>query len=129
MTTYVAFLRGVNLGPHRTVSMPRLVELGRELGYDDVWTWVRSGNLVLTTSRPASTVEREVADALEREHGTRIDVTVRSVAELEALLAHQPFPDASPSRVTVAFLTAAAPDGLEQRLAVAATGAEPCESV
>ena len=125
MTTYVAFLRGINLGPHRTVAMSRLVELGRELGYDDVWTWVRSGNLVLTTSRSAGTVEREVADALEREHGTRIDVTARSLAELEALLEHQPFPDASPSRATVAFLAGPPPDGLEERLAAVATGAEP----
>ena len=62
MTTYVAFLRGVNLGPHRTVSMPRLAELGRGLGYDDVWTCVNSGNLVLSTAERRRTVEREVAE-------------------------------------------------------------------
>ena len=125
MTTYVAFLRGVNLGPHQKVAMPRLAELGRELGYEDVWTWVNSGNLVLTTSRPAGDVEREVASALERELATRIDVAVRSAEELVALLGTNPFPDGSPSRVTVAFLTGPAPDGVAGRLAEVATGAEP----
>ncbi|MGI3779895.1 MAG: DUF1697 domain-containing protein [Janthinobacterium lividum] len=125
MTTYVAFLRGVNLGPHRNVAMPRLAELGRELGYEDVWTWVNSGNLVLTTTKSVAEVEREVADALEREHGTRIDVTVRSGDELAALLEQNPFADGSPSRVTVAFLTGPAPEGVTGRLAEVATANEP----
>lgn len=125
MTTYVAFLRGVNLGPHRTVTMPRLAELGRALGYDDVWTWVNSGNLVLTTGGDAAEVEREVAGALEAEYGTQIDVTVRSADELEALLDRNPFPDGSPSQVTVAFLTGPAPEGLDDRIAAVATDAEP----
>jgi uncharacterized protein (DUF1697 family) len=127
VTTYVAFLRGVNLGPQRKVSMARLVELGRELGYDDVWTWVNSGNLVLTTAQDAAEVERDVAGALEREYGTTIDVTVRSAAELGALVDRNPFPDGSSSQVTVAFLTRPAPAGVAQRIAEVATDAEPYE--
>jgi uncharacterized protein (DUF1697 family) len=124
MPTYVAFLRGVNLGSHRSVSMPRLAELARELGYDDVWTWVNSGNLVLTTKKPPTEVEREVADALEREHGTRIDVMVRTAEQLRTVLASNPFPDGSASQVTVAFLAGPPAEGAEQRLAEAATPRE-----
>lgn len=127
MPTYVAFLRGVNLGPQRKVSMPRLAELGRELGYADVWTWVNSGNLVLTTPKEATEVEREVEHALQREYGTQTDVAVRSAVELAALLARNPFPDGSPSRVTIVFLMGSAPEGLAQRLAGVATGSEPYE--
>jgi uncharacterized protein (DUF1697 family) len=127
MTIYVAFLRGVNLGSQRTVAMPRLAELGRELGYEDVWTWVRSGNLVLSTTKAAAAVEREVAGALEREYATSVDVTVRTANELAALLERNPFPDGSPSQVNVAFLTGPAPAGAEQRLAEVATAAEPFE--
>src|SRR4051794_13932812 len=125
MTTYVAFLRGVNLGPHRTVSMPRLAELARGLGYSDVWTYVNSGNLVLTTDEPPADVERKVSEALREEYGTSVDVTVRSAAELRAVLDGNPFPDESPSLVTVAFLTGPAPAGAEERIAAVATPAEP----
>lgn len=125
MTTYVAFLRGVNLGARRKVSMARLGELGRELGYGDVWTWVNSGNLVLTTDQAADEVERGVAGALEREYGTQVDVTVRSAGELADLLGRNPFPEGSPSQVTVAFLTGPAPEGLADRIAAVATPAEP----
>ncbi|SEQ34777.1 DUF1697 domain-containing protein [Microlunatus flavus] len=127
MTTYVAFLRGVNLGPHRAVSMPRLVELAEGLGHEDVWTYLRTGNLVLTSTQAAGTVERGLARALEEEYGTTTDVTVRTADQLRALVADNPFPDGSASQVTVTFLTADPPPGLEDRLAAMATPAEPYE--
>lgn len=127
MTTYVAFLRGVNLGSSRAVSMPRLVELGEALGYDDVWTYLRTGNLVLTTGRAARTVEDELARALADEYGATVDVTVRTAAQLRAVLEANPFPGESASRVTVTFLVGDPPAGLEERLAEAATGHEPYE--
>lgn len=127
MTTYVAFLRGVNVGSSRSVSMPRLVELGEALGYEDVWTYLRTGNLGLTTNKAATTVEREVAGALAEEYRTTIDITVRTHAQLRAVLEANPFPDGSPSRVTVAFLAGYPPAGVEGRLAEVATDAEPYE--
>lgn len=105
--------------------MPRLVELGRALGYGDVWTYVNSGNVVLTTDRAPQEVEREVARALEEEYGASVDVMVRSAAELRTVLGANPFPDGPPSQVTVAFLTDAPPTGVQERLARVATRAEP----
>lgn len=125
MTTYVAFLRGVNLGRGRKVSMGRLADVARDLGYDDVWTWVNSGNLVLRAADPAGDVEVALSGALEHELGLRVDVTVRSAEELAALLEHRPFRDAPPAQVTVTFLLAPAPDGVVDRLAAVATAAEP----
>jgi uncharacterized protein (DUF1697 family) len=123
--TYVAFLHGVNLGPHRRVPMSRLAALGRELGYDDVWTWASSGNLVLSTAGSAADVERELGGALALELGAPVEVTVRTAAELAALLEQNPFPEGSPSRVTIAFLRGPAPDGAAGRIAEVATPAEP----
>lgn len=125
MTTYVAFLRGVNLGPDRKVAMGRLAGLARALGYDDVWTWLNSGNLVLTTSDPATDVEGALTVALERELGFRVDVTVRSAGELVTLLGQHPFPDVPPEQVTVTFCLAPPPAGAADRLAGVATATEP----
>ncbi|GAA3554238.1 hypothetical protein GCM10022197_06710 [Microlunatus spumicola] len=124
MTTYVAFLHGVNLGRSRRVAMPRLAALARELGHDDVWTWASSGNLVLSTGRPAEVVGRELADALLAEHGTTVGVTVRSVARLAGLLTADPLPE-GPGQVTISFLAGPAPEGAEARIGAVATAAEP----
>ncbi len=124
MTTYVAFLRGVNLGAQRAVSMPRLVKIAEGLGYEDVWTYLRTGNLALRTEEAAATVERRLERALEEEHGASIGVTVRTAAALRATLDANPFPEGSPSRVSVTFLAGPAPAGLEERIGDVATPAE-----
>lgn len=49
MTTYVAFLRAVNVGKRR-VAMAQLRDEVTALDLDDVVTYVNSGNVAFTTS-------------------------------------------------------------------------------
>lgn len=125
MARYVAFLRGINLGPSRKVSMPRLRELAVGLGYTDVITYINSGNLVLTAADSASTIERRLAEAITDELGLEVDVAVRTPARLAEIVAENPFPDGDPSQVTVAFLTKAAGPDAKRRVADVATEYEP----
>ena len=53
VTTYVALLRGINLAGRRKVAMPDLREALAEAGFEDVATYIQSGNIVLiAASRP-----------------------------------------------------------------------------
>ena len=45
MQRYIAFLRGINLGKRR-LPMSQLRDLFEELGFDDVDTFIASGNIV-----------------------------------------------------------------------------------
>lgn len=63
MATYVAFLRGVNLGPNNKISMPALRGMAEDLGYTNVATYINSGNLIVTTPKKAATVEHEISKA------------------------------------------------------------------
>jgi uncharacterized protein (DUF1697 family) len=125
VATYVAFLRGINLGSTNKVSMPRLRELTEGLGYTDVRTYINSGNLILTTTDPAATIEQRLAGAIQQELGLKVDVAVRTPARLATIVAENPFADGDPSYVTVAFLTKAAPAEAKRRVAEVATEAEP----
>jgi uncharacterized protein (DUF1697 family) len=121
VTTYVAFLRGINLGPTNKIAMPALRSMAEELGYSEVASYINSGNLILKTSKKAASVERELAKAIKDTFGLSIDVTVRTQGELEKVLADNPYPDGNPSQVTVAFLTKApGPDAKKQVADVAA---------
>ena len=51
MAVHVALLRGINLGAKRRVPMADLRALLTEAGYDDVRTYVQSGNIVLGATR------------------------------------------------------------------------------
>ncbi len=125
MTAYAAFLRGVNLGPSNKVAMPRLRELAEQIGWQDVRTYINSGNVVFTAAGKPATLVRELERALEDEFGRRIDVAVRSRAALAETLRHNPFPDRDGRYVTVSFLMRAVPAGVEGRLAEWATDREP----
>ena len=107
MGTYVAFLRGINLGPTNKISMPALRELAADLGYTDVRTYINSGNLIFSSTKSAATLEREISAAIKSTIGHRIDVAVRTPAQLKKVLTNNPYPDGNPSQVTVAFLTKA----------------------
>jgi uncharacterized protein (DUF1697 family) len=122
---YVAFLRGINLGPTNKISMPELRAMAEDLGYTDVATYINSGNLIFTSSKKAAALEREISVGIAKRFGTKTDVAVRTPAQLRKILDANPYPDGSPSQVTVAFLTKPAPAGAKEKVAAIATEAEP----
>ncbi len=125
MTTYAAFLRGINVGGHKKVPMGELRAAAEGLGYGGVATYINSGNLVFTATEKAAALEQQLSAAIETTFGFRVDVCVRSLAQLEKILAANPYPDEDASKVTVAFLASRPAAGLEDRLASLATEDEP----
>ncbi len=103
MPTVVALLRGVNVGG-RKLPMAGLRELAESLGYDDVRTYIQSGNLLFrATKRPRSA---ELEAAIEERLGLAVDVILRSPADLARVLERNPFPRAEPSKLHVGFMAA-----------------------
>ena len=51
MTIYVAFLRAVNVGATGKLPMSNLRRMCVELGFDDVQTYIASGNVVFTSDK------------------------------------------------------------------------------
>ena len=66
MTRYLVLLRGINVGGKNKVPMAALREVLEGLGYSDVATYIASGNVILTSDRAASTIKRQVEEALPR---------------------------------------------------------------
>jgi uncharacterized protein (DUF1697 family) len=116
MGTYAVLLRGVNVGGHRKVPMARLREALEAAGFDRVRTYIQSGNIVLDSSRnsgrDAGAVGEAVAAVILAEFGHTVAVMVRSAAEMDRIAASDPFAGRGldESKVTVAFLSAPAPD-------------------
>jgi uncharacterized protein (DUF1697 family) len=124
--TFVAFLRGVNLGPSRRVQMASLRELLAGHGHGDVRTLLQSGNVVLESSLAPSkleqTLERQLADGL----GFDVDVLVRTLDELSAILALNPLRRVAtdPARYLVTFLRRKPSQALVARLSSAEVAPE-----
>ena len=106
MTTYVALLRGINVGGRAKVRMQDLRELFVSLGHGDARTYIQTGNVIFTSSaapaRLAADIERRIADDL----GLTVTVLLRTKEELAEVVAASPFAgrELDSSRVAVTFL-------------------------
>ena len=84
MAPLIVLLRGVNLVTRNRISMPVLRQALADVGYEDVRTYVQSGNVVLTTRRAPPRVAKEVAKVIQERFGLDIAVVVRTRAEYGA---------------------------------------------
>ena len=111
MTTYMLFVRGVNVGGRNRLPMPELREILGSLRHADVTTYLQSGNALFTSGRgDTAELEQEVEGALAARLGLGVTVMVRTAGELATLIAANPLPAAArePSRLHLVFLAAGA---------------------
>jgi uncharacterized protein (DUF1697 family) len=107
MPSYVALLRGINLGARNRVAMSDLRALLEKLDYRDVRTHLQSGNAVFTAAaRSARAVETAVENAVEAELGLALRVLVRTAGQMAKVVAADPLGDRATdhSRYMVVFL-------------------------
>lgn len=113
MKTYIALLRGVNLGKAKRIAMADLRALVEDLGFSDPKTLLNSGNVVFRgNAAPTDEVAAKLYDAIAETHPFTANVVVLEHSELEDVIAANPFPHETldHSRMIVAF--AASPDKL-----------------
>lgn len=78
MTTWVALLRGINVGGHHKVPMAELRRLLAELGCADPKTLIQSGNAVFEAEGTAGELEDRLSEGIEQRFGFSVPVLVRS---------------------------------------------------
>ena len=113
MDTFIALLRGINVTGKNKVPMAELRSLCTDLGWQDVQSYIQSGNLVFKAAATVHELEAQLEQAMESHFGLSISVIVRDGAGWPAYVQANPFPDASqrePNRVMLA-LSKAAPKG------------------
>jgi uncharacterized protein (DUF1697 family) len=86
--------------------MPKLRSALEEAGFEDVVTYVQSGNVVLSSSDSAAKVAQKVTRLIEKEFGLEIAVVVRTRAQLAQVVRRNPLGKVAknPKRYQVSFL-------------------------
>ena len=96
MPTFIALIRGINVGGNKKLSMADLKSVCESLGYTDVRTLLNSGNVIFEAKR---------TNAAEIEKALPIDVRVivRTPAELKKAIERNPL-KGEPNRLMIMFL-------------------------
>lgn len=125
----VALLRGVNVGRAAQLSMPALAQVASDLGWTDVTTVLRSGNLLFTAPDSDLEVAGALSAAVAAQLRLQVAVVIRTGAQLRALLDQHPFGDGDPARTVIACADRELDPGAVQRLISLASGTEQLKIV
>jgi uncharacterized protein (DUF1697 family) len=104
----VAWLRGVNVGGHQ-LSMAALRSGLTEFGCTDVATYIQSGNVVLTPPKVTGSLDAWLSARIGDLAGFAVPTVTRTAAELDALVAGNPYPSATGTQLHVVFFAEVPP--------------------
>lgn len=131
MAQHILLLRGINLASRNRIAMPELRAALTGAGFDDVRTYLQSGNVVLSSSTKAEEVVRKVERLIAKEFGLDVPVVSRTRAQLAKVVAANPLQKIAknPKRYQVSFLEAKATRELIRRVEEAAVPPEQVVAV
>jgi uncharacterized protein (DUF1697 family) len=114
MPRYIALLRAVNVGGTGTLPMADLRAMCGAAGFDQVETYIASGNVVFDSKAAPARVKAELEARLLAYAGKPVGIVVRTATEMAAVLKANPFPKAEPKYAYAIFLDQRPPrDALE----------------
>jgi uncharacterized protein (DUF1697 family) len=120
MPIVISLLRGINVGGHNLIRMEDLRKLYESVGYTGAQTLLQSGNVVFRTAKTdLAKLSRQIEEAIEGQYGFRPAVVHRTAAEMQNLVALNPFAGRAgiePKRLAVFFLSAAPEAAARARL-------------
>jgi uncharacterized protein (DUF1697 family) len=90
MTVYVAMLRGVNVGGN-SLKMDWLRQACENLGWQNVRTYVQSGNIVFSSRASAVKLAQMLKATIDAQTRLPVTVVLRSAADMERIVADNPF--------------------------------------
>lgn len=89
--SFVALLRGINVGGKRPIRMSELIECFETLGYENARTYLQSGNVLFTGGgASALEIEHNIEQALERQFGFAVPVVLQSRTQMERVVEDAP---------------------------------------
>ena len=104
MTAYVALVRAVNVTGTGMLPKEKLKAMGEACGFDNVRTFINSGNLLFTSSLGEKEAKRRIEARIAEHFGKPFPVYVRSAAEMAEAVKRDPFTDDHPSRRFAHFI-------------------------
>ena len=107
MKTWIALLRGINVGGRNRLPMKDLSKIFEAAKCEPVKTYIQSGNVVFKADiRSVSQFGDEISKAIESDYGFRPAIRLVDAKALRTAIASNPFPEAAsePTSLHLFFL-------------------------
>lgn len=104
MTRLIVLLRGINVSGANKVPMADLRSVLTNDGFENVATYIQSGNIAIDTDQPADVVTDRIGQLLVEHFDVEVPVVSIAQEDIEMIESAAPFPDdANPAHQLVYF--------------------------
>lgn len=95
METFIALLRGINVGGKNVLPMGELCTSLENIGLMNIRTYIQSGNVVFESpAKLVNDLQTNIGNAINKSHGFTPQVLVLTREELKGAITGNPFPEA-----------------------------------
>jgi len=106
MKTYIALLRGINVGGHRKILMNDLKELLHSIGYENCITYIQSGNIVFNTQElNTDKIASKISVEIKKQFSFDVPAIVIPSQDLIKIVHENIYADKELSRLYYTFLS------------------------
>ena len=104
MATWIALVRGINVGGKNILPMAKLKEDLAALGFENVQTYIQSGNVIFEArAKSASALSKRITKRIADKHGFAPAVLVFGEQDLDRAISSNPFPRGTDDPKTLHF--------------------------
>jgi uncharacterized protein (DUF1697 family) len=108
MGKFIALLRGINVSGQKKILMKDLTLLLEKNGFENVLTYIQSGNVLLETSiKSSAEIENKIASLIQKKYKFEVEVLVIDEKYLKSVILKNSFtkrPDFDEKKMYVTFL-------------------------
>lgn len=104
MKKYIVILRGINVSGKNKLPMADLRDMLNELGFQNVQTYIQSGNIILDSEETKEIVCKKIKEAIANTFGYTVPVLARTLEEWKKVLENYPFSQENEKIVAFTFL-------------------------
>jgi len=88
---YIALLRGINISGKNKISMSELKRALEENGYENVSTYLNSGNVIFETKQKSKdSIAKDIYNIVKATFNLKIPIFIMTAVELEDILDNNP---------------------------------------
>lgn len=89
---YISILRGINVSGAKKILMKELASLYESLGFNDVLTYIQSGNVIFNSNiKNKDEIKKKIEKAIEQTYQFYVPVEIRTNSEFKNIIEHCPY--------------------------------------
>jgi uncharacterized protein (DUF1697 family) len=91
MTTYIALLKGINVGGKNIIKMADLKQHFSTMGLSNVRTYIQSGNVLFESEKEEKILQEELEQQICKKFGFQVPIILRTTQEMQRIISGCPY--------------------------------------